>query len=279
MTIIETIRARRSCRTYDGHSLDQGSIDELNAFLESNREGPFGGGVLFKLLALDDLAAEALKTVGTYGVIKEARYFLLGAVGLRPLAMEDFGYCMEKNILKATAMGIGTCWLAGTFRRSGFARQMNLRKGEVLPAVSPLGHPGESRSLTERFFRFSAGADKRKPWGELFFDGNLDTPLKEEEAGPFATPLECIRLAPSASNKQPWRAVREVTAYHLYLSRTPGYEKFSPDILLQNIDMGIALCHFELAARELGLNGTWRRDASRIAMGDWEYIVTWETTH
>jgi nitroreductase len=278
MTMIETIQARRSCRTYDGRSLDQESMTELNVFLEVNREGPFGGGSRFRLLALDEMGEQELKSIGTYGVIKGARHFIIGAVGLRPQAMEDFGYCMEKNILKATAMGLGTCWLAGTFRRSGFARQMNLREGEVLPAVSPLGHPGESRSFTERFFRFSAGSDKRKSWPELFFDGSLDAPLTREGAGPFAQPLECVRLAPSSSNKQPWRIVREEDAYHLYLSRTPHYEKFSPDILLQNIDMGIALCHFELAARELGLKGTWQRDALPTARDGWEYIATWETT-
>ncbi|MDA8125713.1 MAG: nitroreductase [Deltaproteobacteria bacterium] len=278
MTLIETIQARRSCRTYDGRSLEGDAVAQWNRFLASNTEGPFGGGVRFRLLALDELGPEELSQVGTYGVIKDPRHFIIGAVATRPQAMEDFGYCMEKNILQATAGGLATCWLAGTFRRSGFARLMPLREGEVLPAVSPLGHAGESRSLTDRFFRFSAGSDKRKPWAELFFDGTPDTPLSPATAGPFATPLECVRLAPSASNKQPWRIVRVGEDYHFYLSRTPGYEKFGKDIQLQNMDMGIALCHFELSAKELGLNGAWRRDASRRAMGDWEYIVTWVTT-
>jgi nitroreductase len=275
MTVIETIKVRRSCRTYDARPLDRDCVPEWTAFLESNTEGPFGGGIRFRLLEFDRMEADALRTLGTYGVIRGARQFIIGAVGMRPKAMEDFGYCMEKNVLKATATGLGTCWLGGTFRRSGFARQMNLQEGEVLPAVTPLGFPGDRRSLTDRFFRFSAGSDKRMPWGGLFFDRAVDTPLAQEAAGRFATPLECVRLAPSASNRQPWRIVREGADYHLYLSKTPGYGKFSPDIRMQNIDMGIAMCHFALASKELGINGAWRLDASRMGMGGWEYIATW----
>jgi hypothetical protein len=46
---------------------------------------------------------------------------------------------------------------------------------------------------------------------------------------------------------------------------------------LQRVDMGIAMCHFELAARERGLQGIWERSESASATEDrrWKYIVTW----
>ena len=34
-------------------------------------------------------------------------------------------------------------------------------------------------------------------------------PLTEEEAGDYQFPLEMLRLAPSAVNKQPWRVVAD----------------------------------------------------------------------
>jgi hypothetical protein len=275
MSIIETITIRKSCRTYRDSPVETAGLAELKAFLEANTGPPFGSPIRFELLDFDQLDADELRPLGTYGVIRGAKLFIIGAVGKRPKAMEDYGYCMEKNILKATALGLGTCWLGGTFRRSGFARRVNLSDGELLPAISPVGYPGETRSLTDRFFRFSAGSNERKPWTELFSDRDMATPLPRESGGAYETPLECVRIGPSASNKQPWRIVRNGDAFHFYLSRTPGYDKMIKDIRMQNIDMGIAMCHFELSARELGLDGGWSVRDPGIPSGNREYIVSW----
>ncbi len=83
---------------------------------------------------------------------------------------------------------------------------------------------------------------------ELFFDGAFDTPLTKEKAESLAIPLEMIRLAPSAVNKQPWRVVVVDNTVHFYLKRSKGFSK-EGKLDMQMIDMGIALCHFALAAR------------------------------
>ena len=70
-------------------------------------------------------------------------------------------------------------------------------------------------------------------------------------------------MAPSATNKQPWRIVRRGDDWHFYLVRTKGYGKGSPWFKLlriadlQRVDLGIAMCHFELVARESGRDGRW----------------------
>jgi hypothetical protein len=48
---------------------------------------------------------------------------------------------------------------------------------------------------------------------------------------------------------------------------------------LQRVDMGIAMCHFELTARELGLGGRWVVDDPCIEKPDEtsEYTTSWET--
>ncbi|MHB8772418.1 MAG: nitroreductase family protein [Syntrophales bacterium] len=277
MTISETIQLRRSCRPYRDSPVEAEKLADLNAFLKANQETPFGSAVRFALLDLDEMGEDERRPLGTYGVIKGARLYIVGAVAEGPRAMEDFGYAMERNILRATALGLGTCWLGGTFRRSGFAARMHLAGGELLPAISPVGYPGEARSLTDRFFRFSAGSDRRKEWHELFSEGDPETPLSRESAGAYATALECVRSGPSASNKQPWRIVREGSAFHFFLARTPGYDRMPKGIPLQNVDMGIALCHFELAAAELGLAGRWSVCAPGIPPGGREYIASWTT--
>ena len=275
MSIIETIRMRVSCRTYSNTAIEPDKMERLTENLRSNTNAPFGSKIRFELMNFDMMDMSELKGLGTYCVIKGARQFIVGAVVDQPKAMEDSGYCMEKNILAATAMGLGTCWLGGTFNRTGFAEKMKLAEGELLPAVTPVGYSGNRRSLIERLFRFSAGSDNRKPWEELFYEGGMETPLNKGLAGSFATPLECVRIGPSASNKQPWRIIKDHGNYHFYIKRTAGYDRVFGQIKMQNIDMGIAMCHFELSSREMGLDGVWKLEDPQIKSGGMEYLVSW----
>ena len=277
MTIIEIIQTRKSCRTYSNRAIEPEKISELKHFLASNEETPFGSKVRFLFLDFNELEISELKNLTTYGIIKGARQFIVGTVKKQSKAMEDYGYCMEMNILKATSMGLGTCLLGGTFKRSGFARKINLGGSELLPVISPVGYSSDKRSVVDRMFRFVAASDKRKPWHELFYLHDIDTFLDKENSGSFDTPLECVRIAPSASNKQPWRIIqgRDQNVFHFYLKRTPGYENIVKDIKLQNVDMGIAMYHFELSAKELGLKGNWNVNDPQIKSDGMEYIVSW----
>jgi hypothetical protein len=188
---------------------------------------------------------------------------------------------MEAIILYATDMGLGTCWLGGTFTRSSFAERMGLRAGELMPAVTSVGYPADGLTLRDRLIRLGAGSEARLSWDRLFFDGDLGVSLSREDAGDYAAALEAVRLGPSASNKQPWRVVRDGGAWDFYLQRTPGYlrsnggRRANDD--LQRVDMGIALCHWELTALELGLQGRWsldrqdRRETAELT----EYAASW----
>jgi nitroreductase len=277
MTIIEIIRTRKSCRTFNTRAIEPEKLAELKQFLALNTKTPFGSKVGFHLVDFNEMEIGVLKNLTTYGVIKGARQFIVGTVEKHPRAMEDYGYCMEKNILQATSMGLGTCWLGGTFKRSGFADKILIKEGELLPAISPVGYPRDTRSVVDKMFRYFAASDKRKPWDELFYLYDIETPLDKENSGSFGTALECVRIAPSASNKQPWRIIkgRDQNAFHFYLKRTPGYENIIKNIKLQNVDMGIAVCHFELSAEELRLKGNWSVTDPQIKSDGMEYIVSW----
>jgi hypothetical protein len=277
MSIIKTIEFRKSCRTYSDKALESKKLDELRRFLATNVKTPFGNKVRFDLIDLNNMDVTDLKKLTTYGVIKGARQFIVGTVEKKSKAMEDYGYCMEKNILKATSMGLGTCWLGGTFKRSGFAEKIRSTESELLPAISPVGYARGKRAAIDRVFRFVAASDKRKPWNELFYLQDTNHFLDDQNSGRFKAPLECVQMAPSASNKQPWRVIKdkELDTFHFYLRRTTGYGNIAPDIQLQNVDMGIAMCHFELSARELGLAGEWCAKDPQSPKGDMEYIVSW----
>jgi hypothetical protein len=91
----------------------------------------------------------------------------------------------------------------------------------------------------------------------------------------LAAALEAGRIGPSASNKQPWRVVREGSNYPFFLQRPPGYDKLTGEIRLQEVDMGIALCPFEAAAREIGIPGSWKEARPAFDSGTWEYVLSW----
>ncbi len=123
-----------------------------------------------------------------------------------------------------------------------------------------------------------AGSDKRKPWSQIFFDGDFVKPLEEKEAGNYRDALEMVRIAPSASNKQPWRIVfqKDKNTFHFFIQRSKSYPAAYRN--LQIIDLGIAMCHFELTCRELGIKGGWVENQPAILnLPDLcQYIISWQ---
>lgn len=279
--ITEVIEQRFSCRTYRDLPITDEVRQVLEAFLRQLESGPFAAATRFKLVAATEQDRNTLRGLGTYGFIRGATGFILGAVGRGDRNLEDFGYCLEKAVLYATALGLGTCWLGGTFRKSGFAARMDLREEEIMPCVAAVGYRADRPSVVDRLVRRSARGDNRLPWEKLFFDRRFDRPLSPEAAGDYARPLEMVRLGPSASNKQPWRVVRGDRAWHFYLQRTPGYLQGLDGRFvvadLQRVDLGIALCHFELTAREAGLAGHWAVVAPDLELPDelTGYTASW----
>ncbi|MBN1424088.1 nitroreductase family protein [Candidatus Fermentibacteria bacterium] len=252
---LEAVKQRISHRTYDGLPLPPDVRETLEKALREPPLAPFGSRV--RLALVEKSSAGQPVRLGTYGIIRGATTFLVGAIQRVEHAEEDFGFVFEWAILRATSLGLGTCWLGGTLRRGEFATALGLRPGEFIPAATPVGYAAGRRSIMDAMTRWGAGSKHRKPWSELFFAGSFQAPLSETDSGAYATVLEMVRLAPSASNRQPWRIVmdRERRAFHLFLQRTAGYGY--PGVDLQRIDMGIAMCHFELSVRELGIEGGW----------------------
>jgi len=274
LNITEIIKKRFSCRTYADKPIGEEILQKIQEIINSLPAGPFGGKPRFALISAAAESRGQGKQYGTYGIIKNARYFIAGAIKDTAHAMEDYGYCKELLILRATALGLGTCWLGGTFSSSGFAKAINLQQDELLPSVSPVGYPAENKSFTEKMMRRIAGSDQRKPWKDIFFTDNFSRPLTEEAAGRYAAPLANLRLAPSASNKQPWRILRDADAFHFYLSRALGYN-FLRGVSLQDVDMGIAMCHFALTVQESGGNGQWEINSAAPPSKAFDYIVSW----
>ncbi len=280
--IMEIIKKRESVRTYDENRPIEGEIlAQLKEIIQGKQVGPMNNKIRFRLLDMGKVSGQELRKLGTYGIIKGARFFLLGAVEDKEGSLEDYGYCLEKLVLQATALGLGTCWLSGTFRRSSFARQIEITPEELLPAISPVGYPAGRKRFVEKLFKAGTRSDKRKPWEKLFIGSDGLLPLPPEEAGKFKEVLEEVRLAPSSGNLQPWRIIRDEDGdFHLYLKGKREGKRPEGRIDSQKIDMGIAMCHFDLVAEERELKGGWARiealKDSEPPLGDLEYISTWK---
>ncbi len=137
-----------------------------------------------------------------------------------PRAALHAGASGEAFALEAVALGLGTCWLA-MFRRS--AVDIDLGPDERVLAVIALGVAVEE-DIRER---------RRKPLSELCTTDPTRWPIYAFHAA------ECVRAAPSAMNRQPWRL--SYAGRTLLLSRRIG---------AGDLDMGIALTHLSLGVGE-----------------------------
>lgn len=269
--ITKIIRERRSVRTFDGQALKEKEQEKLLSFMETI-ENPYGLPVEFKLMNAKEHGL-------TCPVVSGTELYVGGKIKRVPQADVAFGYSFELLVLYAQSIGVGTVWLGGTMNRSAFETAMELGTDEMMPCASPLGYSAKKMSLRESMMRKTIKADDRLPFEELFFDGAFDTPLTEEQAGSLAEPLQMVRLAPSAVNKQPWRVIVRDDAVHFYLKRSRGFGQGSV-FDMQKIDMGIALCHFALAAKENDLAITFKTDDPNLtAESNFEYIASYHQNH
>ena len=267
MTIIETIHKRRSVRTYSGKPLSDEHIAQIKQFI-SQTQAPFGAKARIELIRINS-GGEPIK-LGTYGWVKGALEYLALIYEEAPFAETAVAYWFEQVVLFCTGLGVGTCWLGGSFSRSDFKKQISLKPNEKLRIVSPVGYASDKK----RWFMEGVivNAEKnhatRKPFGELFFDRDFNHPLTESQAGIYTKPLEMVRLAPSANNKQEWRVVLENNILHFYKV---------PYIRFDSVDIGIALCHFELTCKESGIGGKFEVLANHPQNEKIVYVISWIT--
>ncbi|MDT8719194.1 nitroreductase [Clostridium sp. 19966] len=268
----ETIKKRVSVRTYEPKSLSEKDKEELKNEI-GKLTNPFGVKVNIHLIEKN--TASNGEKLGTYGVIKGAKTFLGLSVDKSEYGLIAAGYQFENLILYATNMGLGTVWLAATFSREQFETAMDIKKDELFPAISPIGYAAGKKSVTESLMRKTLKSDKRKPWEEIFFKDSFKNPLSKEEANEYVIPLEMLRLAPSATNAQPWRVVKKQGSYHFFESHKRNTKE--EEIMIKKVDLGIALSHFHQTALENGLTGNFERQSElKIDIPDnTDYIISW----
>ncbi len=144
-------------------------------------------------------------------------YFAL--VGQKGADLEEkCGYYGEELVLTAQTLGLGTCWIGGTYSKKGAFCEKEA--GETLALIIAVGVP----------------KDPGKPHKSRKMEQVMDAPSPSPW---FLRGMESALLAPTAINQQKFliRQVNENTARAI-----AGVGPFS------RVDLGIVKYHFELGA-------------------------------
>lgn len=240
--IHDVIKHRKSIRTYSGQPLAPTDLEVINKYLNdpANLIGPFGNHIQVEYKKVTDTNRK--QKIGTYGVITHAPSFLIAICNRSREALIDCGYVVERLILFLTFKKIGTCWLAGTFTRKSLNLACNLDDHQLIPAITPIGYAAEKTTFKDNMVRNIAKSDQRKNFNELFFYQTFHNKVMSLNDRKI---LESVRLAPSASNKQPWRILlTDDGTAHFYLSHSPGNSTKKLGFDMQLLDMGIAIAHY-----------------------------------
>lgn len=272
MNIIEIIKGRKSCRTFNQMLLYPADRKVLEDFIGENTDSI--GEEKINLCIIEKKNRSKRMDLN-YGMIQGHNTYLLGTTKSSKDSRVHYGYLMEKVVLKATEIGISTCWI-GYFDDNYF-NEIVIEKGFEIPGIVILGYAMHRQTSFDKLARYAVNASRRISWEKLFFNYNSRSPLTPDLIQEYSDSLEMVRLAPSSGNTQPWRiffndATREFHFYKKPISKR--YEEKG----LHDIDLGIALSHFELTSLYNNLSGSWiRQKQGKIDyIDDLQYIISWK---
>ncbi|SHI63930.1 Nitroreductase family protein [Clostridium cavendishii DSM 21758] len=178
----------------------------------------------------------------SYGTISGAKYCLalVGDSNDKNIELK-LGYYGEALVLEATSLGLGTCWIGGTYNKKALENIISIKDDEKLYITIALGYVKDEKSLKEKIL--GKVAKDKNNIEDLITLINCSIPQWLFFA------LGSVRKAPSALNRQPWHFEYDGNKVRSYIKETKSnYER---------IDLGIALIHFALGAKKLGVDVTW----------------------
>ena len=239
MDIMQAIETRISARAFEQRPLEQETLDALAAEIERINDE---SGLHFQLYGPREDGSVLDLSPKMFASTPPNYAALVGPAGAVP--EERLGYYGERLVLLATQLGLGTCWVAGTFDRT--TTRAELAPDEALHDVIPLGYMPDKLPLKQRTIR--AGLRARSKKLDAFWRG--PQPFDQAPAWIKAA-IDAVGKAPSAINEQPVVFVQDEVdgPIRAELSRQKTGMEFT--------DLGIAKLHFELAAATNGVNGKW----------------------
>lgn len=250
MNWLQLIDRRISVRQYD-ENVDESTLAAVRKIIEHVRR--YNDSPLQFYLLPGAEVHPRQKSIGPIGRIR-APWYIAAVAPDNPESLFNLGYSCQRVVLELTALGLGTCWLGSLVDWVALGESLNLGKGEAVRTLIAWGR--KPQSLAEKQGR------RLPPEKIAVFPGDKDAKY------PWRTVLEAVRWAPSAINAQPWRLWFGPEAVHLYSRPRRITRGYCP------IDMGIALCHLELACQQLNIPGHFDPGEHPRRKG-WEYWVSY----
>lgn len=236
---LELLKKRHSVRSYSMQPLSSASINALRsevAYINSHE-----AGLNFQLCLNDSAPFEGFAR--SYGAFRNVNNYLAAIVDPTfDNAFERAGYFAEQFVIKCTELGLGTCFVGGTFSREHVTSRLEVY--EKIPFVVALGNPEEEKTTLIGKMTRSLVHIKKKGIRD-FYDGDDFEYQNAIAKFPWlTTALEAVQSAPSALNKQPVRLKMIIkNAMPMIKAFTKGN---------QPVDLGIA--KFNVAAV---VKGSW----------------------
>lgn len=210
----EMITKRKSTRNYQSEPISPEQLKAIRSFM----------GQLVPLYPEIPFHAEILDAADVRCVQPwKTPHFVAISTLDTPEALINVGFLFQQLDLYIQSLGLGSCWVGlGKSRKP-------VPQGLTHAILMPFGVGAEPvwRSSTDQF--------NRKPLAEI-----------ADRADPR---LECVRLAPSATNSQPWYFLHDGEKLHVY-QVVQGPLKRMTLGKMNAVDMGIALCHLAVTASE-----------------------------
>ena len=161
-SLIEIIKKRHSVRNFKAKSVDKNTITSI---VEAAQSAPSACNAQpWRFVAVTDMSLiKEIVDRGLGGVVpnkwaSSAPLIIIGCAKLNLLTHHigesvkgihyhqiDLGIAMEHIVLRATEMGLGTCWI-GWFKENNIKKILNLPKGWKIISLLALGYPQEERT-------------------------------------------------------------------------------------------------------------------------------------
>ena len=147
MTLLQAANERRSRRKYLNQEMLPDMQEKLHAFA---REYGEKGGLRIELVFNDGSAFAGFRK--SYGLLTGVQHYA-GLIAKRdcPIAEEKMGYWGEMFMLQCVALGLGTCWVGGSFRREDCP--FELADDERLYCTITLGHCAPQDNTREKIIQ------------------------------------------------------------------------------------------------------------------------------
>lgn len=233
---LELLKKRHSVRSYTTGPVDGEILKKIQAEITMINTHEAG---LFFQMRTDDLAPfDGFRK--SYGFFRNARNYIACVVDLNfSSTRERAGYFAESLVVRMTELGLGTCFVGGTFDSASTGAR--IRPGETLLFLILFGYEDASAKRPVMNMMTKLMHRKDPSWRD-FFSGNPQsfgealTEFPKLEEG-----LHAVALAPSSLNKRPVRII---------FSGENGkrIRAFVDDTNAKNlIDLGIAKFNFAFA--------------------------------